>query len=299
MKSITTKIGNSIPYVGLGTFPFQERQMADIIKQAVKEGYRLFDTSDDYRGETGIGMAVNELISEGDYKREDLFLQTKISDNNAYGDEPLVGIFFNPNHPFMQRHSVEDIVREKVECSLRKLGTTYLDSLLIHYPFPEYYVDIWKTMIKLRDEGLIRYIGVSNFHVRHLEKLKEETGVMPDVNEIYLSPISTKEDVVNYCIKNDCVPMAYSPLIDIPAHRLDEGVLSTIANKYGKTLAQTVLRWNIQRGCIPLPKTKNSVRLKENIDVFGFQLAEDDMNTISCMNKNFQYLIESKICPGL
>ena len=124
--------------------------MADIIKKAVNIGYRIFDTADDYRGEGGIGIAMSELQKEG-ICREELFIQTKISDNNAHDDEPLKGIYFNPNSQFMKRHSVEELVREKIATSLRELRTSYIDSLLIHYPFPEYMVEIWKVMIKLQN----------------------------------------------------------------------------------------------------------------------------------------------------
>ena len=137
MIKLTNKLGQVIPAIGLGTFPFQGREMADIIKKAVNIGYRIFDTADDYRGEGGIGIAMSELQKEG-ICREELFIQTKISDNNAHDDEPLKGIYFNPNSQFMKRHSVEELVREKIATSLRELRTSYIDSLLIHYPFPEY-----------------------------------------------------------------------------------------------------------------------------------------------------------------
>lgn len=143
MRELVTKSGNVVPNVGLGTYPFQGQQMAEIVKTSAQLGYCLFDTSDDYRGETGIGFAIKEMSEQGICKREDLFIQTKISDNNAYADEPLKGVYFNPNSSFMKRHSVDEIVREKVNTSLRELQTDYLDSLLIHYPFPDYFVEVW------------------------------------------------------------------------------------------------------------------------------------------------------------
>ena len=197
MIQLTNKIGETIPQVGLGTFPFEGRVMADMVKAAINVGYRLFDTADDYRGEPGIGLAVKELSAEG-FNREQLFLQTKISDNNAHENEPLKGIYFNPTSRFMQRHTVDEIVREKVANSLRDMKTDYIDSLLIHYPFPDYIIDIWKTMINLKEEGVVRYIGVSNFHERHIDKLIAETGVTPDINEVYVSPIGIKQCLVEY-----------------------------------------------------------------------------------------------------
>ena len=214
MIQLTNKLGETIPQIGLGTFPFEGRVMADMVKAAVKVGYRLFDTADDYRGEPGIGIAVKELAAEG-VDREHLFLQTKISDNNAHEDEPLKGIYFNPASRFMQRHSVDEIVREKVATSLRDMNTSFIDSLLIHYPFPDYIVDIWKTMIELKKQGVVRYIGVSNFHERHIDKLIEETGVTPDINEVYVSPIGIKQSLVDYCNNHQILVMPYSPLMDV------------------------------------------------------------------------------------
>ncbi len=298
MIQLRSKSGNAIPAIGLGTFPFEGRVMADMVKDAVKVGYRLFDTADDYRGESGIGIAVSELCADG-FRREDLFLQTKISDNNAHEDEPLKGIYFNPNSKFMHRHSVDEIVREKVANSLSEMRTTYIDSLLIHYPFPDYLVDIWKTMVRLKDGGIVRYIGVSNFHERHIERLIKETGVVPDINEIYISPIGIKKEVVDYCDTHNILPMSYSPLMDIQLGKLTEDSLKPIMQKYSKTLAQIILRWNIERGCVPLPKTKNPNRLQENFDVFDFSLTADEVGLISSLNYDNQCLVESKICPGL
>lgn len=298
MKQLVNKKGETIPHIGLGTYPFEGRVMADMVKTAVKVGYRLFDTADDYRGEPGIGIAVGELEKEG-VKREELFLQTKISDNNAHEDEPLKGIYFNPTSEFMHRHTVAELVREKVSTSLRDMNTDYIDSLLIHYPFPNYIVDIWKTMIELKEEGIVRYIGVSNFHERHIEQLISSTGVTPDINEVYVSPIGIKKDLVDYCDSHDILVMPYSPLMDVAHGKISEERLRPIMEKYGKSLAQVVLRWNIERGCFPLPKTKNPSRLKDNFNVFDFSLTSEEVKMISSLNYDNQYLVESKICPGL
>lgn len=299
LKDIRNKAGESIPFIGLGTYPLQGKEMASMVKSAVKEGYRLFDTADDYRGETGIGLAIEEMLTEGIIKREDLFLQTKISGNHSYFDEPLKSIYFNKNSKFMQRHTTEEIVREKVSTSLREMKTDYLDSLLIHVPLPDYIVEIWKVMIALREEGVVRYIGVSNFHKRHIELLIQETNVVPDINELYISPIGIKEDLVDYCKSIGCIPCTYSPLMDLASKRIPLNKIEPIAKKYGKSAAQIILRWNIDRGCLPLPKTKNPKRLVENFNIFDFELTPQEVATVSSLNIDFQYLVESKICPGL
>jgi diketogulonate reductase-like aldo/keto reductase len=209
MNEIKTANGSIIPFIGMGTFPLQGRKMADTVKSAVKIGYRLIDTADDYRGEDGIGLAIDELIKEGFCKREDLFLQTKISANGAYHDEPLAGLFFNPRSRFMQRHSVEEIVREKVATSLMGMNTDYIDSLLIHLPYPGYIEEIWDVMIKLKNEGLVRHIGVSNFHKRHIDAIAN-SGVLPEFNQIYICPICTKQKQLEYYKAQGIQIMTYS-----------------------------------------------------------------------------------------
>lgn len=299
MRQLLTKSGNKVPCIGLGTYPFQGEQMTEIVKSSVHFGYRLFDTSDDYRGETGIGIAIKDMSELGICKREDLFIQTKISDNNAYADEPLKGVYFNPNSSFMKRHSVDEIVREKVNTSLRELQTDYLDSLLIHYPFPDYFVEIWKVMILLKEEGVVRYIGVSNFHERHIEQLIKQTGVCPEINELYISPIGIKQSLIDYCQQHKCLVMTYSPLMDVASNRIPQERIQPLMEKYNKSLAQIILRWNIDRGCLPLPKSKNPQRLKDNFDIFDFNLSSEEVQLISDLNYDYQYLVESKICPGL
>lgn len=298
MRNFESKSCFEIPKIGLGTFPLQGEDLAKVVEAAYDCGYRLFDTADDYRGEAGIGLAVERLASRG-VKREEYFLQTKISDNHAFPDERLMGIYFNPKSEFMKRHSVAEIVREKVATSLREMKTDYLDSLLIHFPYPAYYVEIWREMIKLRAEGIVRYIGVSNFSERHIARLIKETGVCPGINELYLSPLGIKESRVKYCREHDIIPMTYSPLIDLTNRTLPVGRLLPIAEKYERTPAQILLRWNIERGAIPLPKTKSPSRLKENFAALDFKMSDEDVAAINAMDVGYQYLPESNYCPGV
>lgn len=243
-------------------------------------------------------LAVSELGSLG-LTREDLFLQTKISDNNAHADEPLIGVYFNEKSMFMKRHTAAEVVREKVSISLREMRTNYIDSLLIHYPYPAYYIDIWKEMIKLKEEGIVRYIGVSNFHERHIENLIHETGVCPEINEVYVSPIGTKQGIIDYCNEHNCLIMTYSPLMDLASDRIPLEPLKTIATKYSKSIAQIMLRWNVERGCLPLPKSKKTNRLVENFQIWDFEITKEEVEEISALNKDYQYIVESKTCPGI
>src|SRR5574344_63983 len=298
MYKITNANGKEIPQIGLGTFPLQGRAMADMLVEAAKIGYRLIDTADDYRGETGIGIGCDELKDKVGLSRADMFLQTKISQDNAHQDEPLEGIWFGEYSAYQKRHTVDEIVRDKVEISLREMHTDYIDSILIHYPFPGYYEEIWNTMINLKKEGKVRYIGVSNFHINHVEVLKK-SGFSPEINEIYMSPIGTKQEDVDYSAKEKIQLITYSPLMDISGSRINKDIIVPIAERYQKSIAQIILRWNVQRGCIPLPRTKNYNRLKENFNVFDFKITKEEMYIISSMNEYFQYLPESKSCPGI
>lgn len=299
MKELVTDCGVIVPKIGLGTYPLQGKRISDVVKSAISIGYRLIDTADDYRNEVGIGIGVSEAISSGIIKREELFLQTKISNNCAYNDEPLAGVFFNENSAFMKRHTVSEVVNEKVENSLRSLKTDYLDSVLIHYPFPGFYEEIWQALIELKNKGIIRYIGVSNFYKRHLEILKQ-TGVSAQINQVYISPIGTKADDVHYCNEEGVQLMTYSPLIDIRTRRLSQNVepFVSLINKYNKSISQIILRWNIEQGSIPIAKSQNPDRLRENFQVLDFSLTKDEIDIISSLNRDFQYLPTSRICPG-
>lgn len=298
MHRLETVSGIMVPPVGLGTYPFQGDKIKNIVLEACKCGYRLIDTADDYHGETGIGLAISSLKDKTGLTREDIFLQTKISQDNAFSDEPLEGIWFNSYSKYQKRHSVEEVVRDKVSISLREMRTDYIDSLLIHYPFPDFYEEIWSVMMDLQKEGKIRYIGVSNFHIRHIERLKS-LGDVPAINQIYMSPISLKEEDSVYAQRERIQLMTYSPLVDAVAGRLNNEILQSLAKKYRKSVSQIILRWNIERESIPLPRTGNLQRLKENIEVMDFCLSEVEVASISSMNKNHQYLIESKQCPGI
>lgn len=298
MTLLSTLSGTLVPSVGLGTFPLQGRQMADVLLEAVKIGYRLIDTSDDYHGESGIGMGCSELYDKTGLHREDIFIQTKISQDNSFLYEPLSGIWFNPNSVFQQRHSVSEIIRDKVHISLKEMGTDYLDSLLIHYPYPAYYEEIWDVFIELQKAGIVRFIGVSNFFPKHIEKLKP-SGVNPTINEVFFSPQCTRNDVLNYCRTNDILPICYSCLSGING-QIPQDVIRPIMENHNKSMSQIILRWHIDRGCLPLARSKTSSRLVENFDVFDFTLSPDEIDTLSSLNKNYLNILpESRYCPGL
>lgn len=294
MIELTTKSGALVPPVGLGTV----RLNPDAVRTAVEIGYKLIDTSDDYGNEAMIGNQLQRLYDANKVKRENMFLQTKVSDDQTFWDEPLLGVNFWANSPFMQRHSVEEVMREKIRTSKRRLHTDYLDSVLLHFPYPDYFVEMWDVLCRIKDEENIRYIGVSNFSERHFVKLSKNSMV-PQINQTYFSPIGTRQSVCDYCNDHNILLMTYSPLMDFHAHRINSPVLNELADKYGKDPAQIILRWNIERGSIPCPKSNHKERLASNLEAANFELSQDDVNRISSMNYNFQFIPESRYCPGI
>jgi diketogulonate reductase-like aldo/keto reductase len=298
MENIKLCNGIKVPKIGIGTFPLQGDQLINIINEAINLGYRLIDTSDDYKNEEYIGSAVKNLIENRMCERSEIFLQTKISDNASWFGDTLTGKYFCKYSEYMKTTSVYDIVEEKIFNSMKLFQTDYLDCVLIHIPYPDFYIEIWKALEKLYNKGYIRVIGVSNFLEKHIETIKKECEISPMINQIYISPIGTKEKLIDYCNRNNIQLMTYSPLIDIKYRLHNDKVILKLCEKYNKSIAQILLRWNIQCGSIPLPKTANEARLKENLNVFDFAITQDDMYLLSGLNYNYQYLPLSRICPN-
>lgn len=295
---IVTNNGNTIGPAGLGTFPLRGESMKNAMLTAIKVGYRLFDSSDDYQNEDGIGAGLVQCLKEGIATRDDLFLQTKVSDCDSYLTDYRQNAYFTRFSNVMNRFSVRSVVRSKVMNSLKEMNTGFLDSVLLHFPYPGFYEEMWDALIELKKEGVIRYIGVSNFSVRELEPLMK-TEQKPQINEVYISPYGTKKDLVDFCNNNDIQLMTYSPLGVVRERRFMNDVITSIMNKYNKSMAQVILRWNSQVGSIPLPKSSNETRLKENYYMFDFELTPEEMNCLNSLNINHQYLPISKECPGL
>ena len=298
--------GIQMPAIGFGTYPMVGQQLTDAIYHAYNAGFRLFDTADNYYNEEDLGNALKSLYNTTKAKREELFLVTKISDElykpGTLGGGSNKGIYFWKNSPVMQTpDAVANIVRQKVENSLKYLQTDYIDLLLMHWPYPDFFVEIWKEMEKHYAEGKIKAIGVCNCRERHFEKLKKHCHIQPMVNQFESSPVNTKVSLVNYCNENNIRVMIYSPLKNLkrPAHPRYQEYLNVLATKYGKTISQIVLRFDVQRGLVPIPKSTRKERIEENYNIFDFQLTEEEMSGLLNLNENRQYMPESKSCPGL
>jgi diketogulonate reductase-like aldo/keto reductase len=251
--------GNKAPQLGFGVFQIPDGETAEAVDTALAAGYRSLDTAAIYKNEAG----VRQGIERSGVPRGDIFLTTKL---------------WNAEQGF-------DSTLKAFDASLKKLGTDYVDMYLIHWPTPkrDLYVDTWKAFIRLRDEGRIRSIGVSNFQPAHLERLIKDTGVVPVVNQIELHPDFAQRDVVAANAKLKIITESWSPLGQ-GGDLLKNDALVAIAKKHGKTPAQVVIRWHVQLGHMVIPKSVTPERIKANIAVFDFELSADDMKAIDALD---------------
>lgn len=249
--------GIKIPSIGFGTYKSgNDYETAEIVKYALEIGYRQIDTASFYGNEAGIGSG----IKESGVKREEIFLVTKLW-NNDHGYEKTI---------------------ESFNKSLEKLQVEYIDLYLVHWP-NKLNSETWRAFEELYKSGKVKAVGVCNFKIGHLEELKKTAEIMPMVNQIEVHPLSSKNDMLDYCNKNNIQLVAWSPIMR--GKIFSSELIIELSEKYKKTIAQIVLRWHIQRGVIPIPKSSNEERIKENLDVFDFELSNEDMNKINELNE--------------
>jgi diketogulonate reductase-like aldo/keto reductase len=262
---ITLNNSVKIPQLGLGVWQIDDGEEVKLaVKTALDAGYRLIDTAAVYGNEKGVG----EAILESDVPREELFVTTKLWNSDQGASR----------------------VRAAFESSLQKLGLDYIDLYLIHWPVPakELYVETWKEIERLHNEGKIRAIGVSNFLPVHLDKLLAEASITPAINQIELHPYYPQRVLQKYCRSHHIQIEAWSPIGGSRGSLLTNKILAQIAQKYDKSPAQIVLRWHIQNGFIAIPKSVNADRIKQNIDIFDFELSADDMASIDSLENGMR-----------
>ncbi|MEV7499519.1 aldo/keto reductase [Streptomyces sp. NPDC093018] len=252
----TLNDGTTIPALGLGTWPLDDTAAERAVREALGLGYRLVDTAVNYRNETGVGRA----LADAGVPREELVVTTKLPGRHHGYQETLASF----------------------EESRRRLGVEYVDLYLIHWPNPRVgkYVDSWKAMIKLREDGLIRSIGVSNFTPEHIVRLEKETGVLPSVNQIELHPLFPQEELRAFHADQGILTESWSPL-GRGGHLLGDARVGRIADEHGVSPGQVLLRWHVQLGALPIPKSADPERQRANLDVFGFELDSDQMAAIA------------------
>jgi 2,5-diketo-D-gluconate reductase A len=261
--------GASIPRLGFGTSPMDDATAERAVTTAIEAGYRLIDTAENYANERGVGRG----LKAAGVPREGLFVTTK----------------FNKRW-----HGVE-LAAEAFERSADRLGLDYVDLLLIHWPNPrqDRYVSAWQGLAQLLEQGRVRAIGTSNFKPSHLERIIAETGVVPDVNQIQLSPSVTREDARAYHAERGIVTESWSPLGGGGADELRHPVVTELADRYGRSPAQIVLRWHIELGLVAIPKSANPERIRQNIDIFDFSLSPEHVAAISALDQGESAAVDS------
>ncbi|AYK65297.1 glyoxal/methylglyoxal reductase [Bacillus subtilis] len=257
----TVKLHNGVemPWFGLGVFKVENgNEATESVKAAIKNGYRSIDTAAIYKNEEGVGIG----IKESGVAREELFITSKVW-NEDQGYETTLAAF---------------------EKSLKRLQLDYLDLYLIHWPGKDKYKDTWRALEKLYKDGKIRAIGVSNFQVHHLEELLKDAEIKPMVNQVEFHPRLTQKELRDYCKAQGIQLEAWSPLMQ--GQLLDNEVLTQIAEKHNKSVAQVILRWDLQHEIVTIPKSIKEHRIIENADIFDFELSQEDMDKIDALNKD-------------
>ncbi len=262
IPDITLNNGRTIPQLGFGVFQIPPKKTAAAVDAALEAGYRHIDTAQMYGNEAEVG----EAIAKSGLDRGDVFVTSKLN-NDAH--EPAAA-------------------RAAFDATLKALGVEYVDLFLIHWPLPTRYggdiATTWKTLEEFYHQGRARSIGVSNFQPHHLRRIHQETEIIPAVNQVEVYPYFTQDDVRAFCAEHQIAVEGWSPLGQGAV--LDDPVIRSVAERAGKTPAQVVLRWHLQRGDIVFPKSVSPDRIRENIDIFDFELPGADVEDITSLNKN-------------
>lgn len=252
--------GLDMPLLGLGVWLAKDEETEQAVQWALEAGYRHIDTASVYKNEAAVGRGVKA----SGLPREELFITTKLwNDDMRAGRE-----------------------REAFEESLKRLGTDYVDLYLLHWAVEGFITRSWKALEEILKEGRAKAIGVCNFQQHHLESLLAEADVVPAINQVECHPLLSQEPLIAFCEKQGIHCEAWGPLGGKGSPLVNDQELAVIGNKYGKTAAQVILRWNVQRGIIVLPKSVHKERIIANGNIFDFSLSDDDMRAISARNEN-------------
>jgi diketogulonate reductase-like aldo/keto reductase len=263
----TTALHNGVkmPWFGLGVFKVEEGdELENAVASAIKNGYRSIDTAAIYGNEAGVGKGIQQGLKQASLNREDLFVTSKVW-NADLGYESTIAAY---------------------EASLSKLGLEYLDLYLIHWPVEAKFKEAWRALETLYKEGRVKAIGVSNFQIHHLEELMKDAEIKPMINQVEYHPRLTQLELRSFCKENGIQFEAWSPLMQ--GQLLDNPLLMEIAERYNKSVAQIILRWDLQNGVITIPKSTKEARIIANAEVFDFELSSQDMDRISGLNENLR-----------
>ncbi|CAJ2236787.1 aldo/keto reductase [Companilactobacillus paralimentarius] len=256
-STVTLNNGVEMPQLGMGVWKVNNTGASQSVQWALKHGYKAIDTAKQYGNETGVGEGLQKGFADNGLKREDIFLTTKI---------------FNGDQGYQS-------TLDNFEGQLKRLQTDYVDLLLIHWPVDGTYLDTWRALETIYKEGKARAIGVSNFNIERLKDILKNCSIKPAVNQMEYHPLCQEVDIKNFCDENNILLEAWSPLGG--GSVLGDTRLKKIADKYNKSVAQVILRWDLQNGIITIPKSVHEERIVQNSDVYDFELSDADMKEIN------------------
>lgn len=277
MEKLKLYNGVEMPPIIMATNWMDYSTMKKIVSAGLHIGYRAFDTARDYGNEPIVGQVLKECLAEQGLKREDIFITTKIGNSQqALGN-----------------------IEDQINISLQNLQTEYVDCWLMHWPYPGYYISTYHKMEKVYKEGKVRAIGIANYRMRHFRKLWEAGfDILPHCVQFEHHPLRTAEDILLFCKQQHIAIQAYSPLCRMINSIKQSFVLQDIAARTGKTVGQVILRWHYQHHSVPCFKSLKPERLRENFDIWDFELTTEDMKRIFSMDEDYKYHLESASCPG-
>ncbi len=249
--------------------------LSEVCRTALECGINHFDSAPSYKTEALISKAVKIGANQLGLNRNDYSIQTKI----------------DPIH--MYNGNIEEYFKSK----LIEMQLTYIDSLLIHWPLEKYFLDTWYTLVKLKEQGIAKEIGICNLRIRHMKKLSA-AGIVPDIIQIERHPLNTFRDETEWCVKNNVALQDYSPLCKMHPFIKNDKAINSIAKKYDKDIGQIILRWHIDTGAIPVFTSKSIERIKQYSNIWSFKLTQEDIEAIYRVNRNHKLYLESLICPG-
>ena len=263
----TIRLNNNVemPIFGLGTWQTKGKNAINAVKWALEAGYIHIDTATLYGNEKEIGQA----ITESKIPREDIFITSKVLDSDQGFDPTL----------------------KALDISLKKLGTSYIDLYLIHWPRKKKRKETWTALEKIYKDEKARAIGVANYWIQHIKEILENFKIIPAVNQFELSPFLYREELIDFCRKNNITIEAYSPLSH--GKKLNNPEVKNIAKKYNKSTAQILIRWGLQHKFVEIPKSTQKEHIIQNADVFDFQLSKEDMKALNNIEEKFQLLYDT------
>lgn len=252
-------------------------QMSALVTEGLRVGFRAFDTARDYGNEHIVGRVMKECLARAGLKRADVFITTKIGNGQqAMGN-----------------------IAEQIDTSLRNLQTDYVDLWLMHWPYPGFYIDTWRKMEQVYKSGKVRAIGVSNYHVRHFKELLDaKIEIVPHCVQFEHHPMRAADDIFEFCRAHSIAVQAYSPICRMISKIRNSPVLNSIADRIKKSIPQVIFRWHYQHQSVPVFKTLKPERLKENFNIWDFELMPADMEAIHSLDEDYKYHLESASCPG-